>query len=578
MAFAYNVPLPLLNHEGNMAQNWERYKGIFKEADNLLNPKGDTRQRCSAMLLGIGEKGLEAYKALGLNDSEYYNWDAMLKRLDKIFNPIQNVIYKTFKFNTTDQKEGQSLRDYFTEIRHLADDCEFGQLKDRMVRDRIVVGIRDHEMRQKLLTLDAKNINLKKCMDIFYAFDCAQSTSAQMTNRQKHCANDVNVDKVKATDFHFQKKTDMIYDCKYCKGDHKIGFQFCPNAPKPWKQNKNRNKINYQNHRRQHQIIEEGDDSGSEDDMENHMSMNCDTITIEKKNLRIGSIHNENSSADMFRENIKIRNKLVNFKLDTGAEANTLSFKTFRHINGKLSDLQKTSVKLIAFDGTKIKPLGVVKLPCIAQGNEHSIKFFVTEKNLANLIGANSIIDMDLIQRTKRINQVKIKLGNAGLEKCDDEISMILKDYFGRVEKLIEQNKDKIKKISDLLIEKLPIDEKVFQKMTPVQDINKSPAAEILYGRNIRTKVPIKTTKLEGNWKDKMKFSKRKQKRYYDDKKAGTELQELKEGDDVRMKCDEESKVWRKATIKKRNGKRQYEAEDKDGMLFRQNRKLIHKP
>ena len=58
-------------------------------------------------------------------------------------------------------------------IRALAETCDFGALKDQLIRDRIVCGVRDNAVRRKLL--QESKLTLEKCIDICHA---AEATSA----------------------------------------------------------------------------------------------------------------------------------------------------------------------------------------------------------------------------------------------------------------------------------------------------------------------------------------------------------------------------------------------------------------
>ena len=62
----------------------------------------------------------------------------------------RNIIYDRAKFNSRTQQEGESVEDFIHSVQALAQHCSYGTLHDQMVRDRIVVGIRDSLLSQKL--------------------------------------------------------------------------------------------------------------------------------------------------------------------------------------------------------------------------------------------------------------------------------------------------------------------------------------------------------------------------------------------------------------------------------------------
>ena len=55
----------------------------------------------------------------------------------------RNVIFERSKFNMRKQEEGESVDTFITALHTLAERCNYGQLKDDLIRDRIVVGLRD---------------------------------------------------------------------------------------------------------------------------------------------------------------------------------------------------------------------------------------------------------------------------------------------------------------------------------------------------------------------------------------------------------------------------------------------------
>jgi hypothetical protein len=70
-----------------------------------------------------------------------------------------NVIFERARFNKRVQGEKESVIDFIEALYELAETCQFGDLKNELIRDRIVVGIRNASLSQKLmqdekLTLD----------------------------------------------------------------------------------------------------------------------------------------------------------------------------------------------------------------------------------------------------------------------------------------------------------------------------------------------------------------------------------------------------------------------------------------
>jgi len=58
---------------------------------------------------------------------------------------------KTFKFFTRIQQEGEKFDNFLAEIKKLSQTCDFGTMLDRMIQDKIVLGIRDKVLQERLL-------------------------------------------------------------------------------------------------------------------------------------------------------------------------------------------------------------------------------------------------------------------------------------------------------------------------------------------------------------------------------------------------------------------------------------------
>jgi hypothetical protein len=79
----------------------------------------------------------------------------VVSKFDEFFKVRRNVIFERARFNGRSQHEGETAEQYIMELYTLAEHCEYGDLKDEMIRDRLVVGIRDAALSQQL-QLDAK--------------------------------------------------------------------------------------------------------------------------------------------------------------------------------------------------------------------------------------------------------------------------------------------------------------------------------------------------------------------------------------------------------------------------------------
>ena len=62
----------------------------------------------------------------------------------------RNIIFERAKFNSRSQRAKESVDSFITDLYGLARYCNFGALKEELIRDRIVVGLQNRELSEKL--------------------------------------------------------------------------------------------------------------------------------------------------------------------------------------------------------------------------------------------------------------------------------------------------------------------------------------------------------------------------------------------------------------------------------------------
>ena len=75
----------------------------------------------------------------------------MCSKFKELCEGARNVIYERLVFNQRNQKEGERIDNFVSELKRLSVTCEFGALTDSFIRDRIVGGVLSDALRGKLL-------------------------------------------------------------------------------------------------------------------------------------------------------------------------------------------------------------------------------------------------------------------------------------------------------------------------------------------------------------------------------------------------------------------------------------------
>ena len=116
---------------------------------------------------------------------------------------------------------------YAAALRALAATCNFGNLRDELIRYRIMCGISNIKVKQKLL--QEPKFTLNRCLDIARS---AETTTAQLkviTGQIEDSTNEVHaVGNWKRNQNNLGTKRNFISDCKYCGGEHGWKKEYCP--------------------------------------------------------------------------------------------------------------------------------------------------------------------------------------------------------------------------------------------------------------------------------------------------------------------------------------------------------------
>ena len=73
-----------------------------------------------------------------------------MKKFDDHFIVRLNVIFERAKFNQRRQTEGETVDIFITDLHALVEHCDYGALQDDIIRDRIVVGLLNGKISEKL--------------------------------------------------------------------------------------------------------------------------------------------------------------------------------------------------------------------------------------------------------------------------------------------------------------------------------------------------------------------------------------------------------------------------------------------
>ena len=142
--------------------------------------------------------------------------DSFLQALTQHFEPQRNIIFERYLFNSANHGN-ENTDQYLNRLRKLASTCAYGALCDELIRDRLVIGIKSHEVRRRLLR--EKALTLNTALDIIRA---AETASDQLKKIDGEIETSVHAVKYKGKKPDFTRRVETVKQCKYCGTNYNL--------------------------------------------------------------------------------------------------------------------------------------------------------------------------------------------------------------------------------------------------------------------------------------------------------------------------------------------------------------------
>ncbi|UYV62275.1 K02A2.6-like [Cordylochernes scorpioides] len=378
---AAEKPSELALH-GNVAENWRRFKQrlmLYLEATEKAT-KPD-KLKVAILLNFIGEEALEVFNTFHLKEDEAENFDLVINKFDDFCEPKKNVIFERFKFFSATQKDGESIDSFITELKGLSTSCEFESQEDSLIRDRIVYGIQNKALQERLLR--EPNLTLLKAIEMCKTDEISKQQIKIMQNNQNIC----QIRKYEKKHSPKQnQESEKEFKCQRCGKSHRA-----KNCPAWGKRCSKCKKMN-------------------------HFAAFCKSSAIRSLNDETEetawSIHEAKVVHTLeWKKSIIVNGKEICFKLDSGAEVNVLPYTFTRQMKGL--EIFQTNRKLISYTGHEIKIKGIATLNCKTKNKTESLEFFIADGYYQPILGIEAIEKLSLI---KKCDAVQTEQNNSAKE------------------------------------------------------------------------------------------------------------------------------------------------------------------
>ena len=389
------LPLPARFDGANgphQAECWIRWSRRFERyrIASGLKTKPEYEQ-VSTLLYAIGDCADDILATLRLDETKA-TYNEVRTALNGYFDIRRNLIVQRALFNKRHQLAGESVDTFIQDLYRLAEDCDYGSLKDSLIRDRIVVGVVDDSFSDRL--------QAKADLTLEMAVQMSRQAEARKQNKDLIRGNAISETAPDST------RVDLV---EPHKRDSKSAMK-----PEDGVRPKSDRKCMWcggQQHKRQSRPAKDITFNSC------HKRGHFQAVCLSKKQTGKRRYINEvadleevevpflgevySSEADFWTASVKVDGHETHFKLDTGAAISIVSDK-----ESWLKDHQLTKSQQILRGprGTILPVVGTFRATLTYKERQISETVFVLKDQFYSLLSKKACVDLDLIARIGEVN------------------------------------------------------------------------------------------------------------------------------------------------------------------------------
>ena len=357
---------------------WSRRFERFRQASGLV--KEEEESQINTLICTMGDKADDILNSFKLSTAQLKQYHTVKTKFDENFVLRRNVIFERAKFNRRRQEKGETVDSFVIALHTLAEHCALGTLQDELIRDRIVVGLLDSKLAEKL-QLDPE-LTLTKAMHQARQSEAMKRQQTLMKNDFKEPAevDAVNFKKPpKSKDFKNQvKDSPAVRRCEYCGKTPGHIRQNCPAKETTC-----------------HKCSKRG-----------HWGIVCKSLktvgSVEEEDYAfLGAVGTE-AGENIWSVKLSLNNSPVSFKIDTGGDVTIIPESIYNSLNPSPT-LIKSSKTLFGPADTALPTHGYFmgKITHGEKATDQEI-FVVTGARQA-LLGRPAIESLQLVEKINAI-------------------------------------------------------------------------------------------------------------------------------------------------------------------------------
>lgn len=177
---------------------WVRRFERFRQASGLASKSEESQ--VNMLIYSMGQKADDILQSFRLTAEQEKKYQTVKEKFDGYFIQRRNPIFESAKFNMRKQGETEPVDNFITDLYTLAKQCEYNDLHDEMIRDRIVIGIRDNRLSEKMQM--ESDLTLEKAVSLARQ---SESVKIQQPTVRGEVQQETAIEAVKGANKSFQK-------------------------------------------------------------------------------------------------------------------------------------------------------------------------------------------------------------------------------------------------------------------------------------------------------------------------------------------------------------------------------------
>ncbi|CAI6346683.1 unnamed protein product [Macrosiphum euphorbiae] len=359
----------------------------------------NTHKKKLLFLTLIGNEGYSLLRDLCLPvkplDKSYDNLKTLLS---EYMNPKPNVVTERFKFKEWRQGN-ETIIQFVAVLKKMSEFCGFGTHLEDALRDQLVWGIKDQNIQKRLLS--EASLNFKRSVELSVAMEAATNDVNQLHNQNQvevlyqEPKNELVVGsrvqrKAMSTGLR-QKRTELV--C-YCCGEAGHVKPKCKYKDLLCK------KCNKKGHLKK----------VCKNDSFNVNNLEQDEVGMMEMESLYNLVPLQVNFIKPYCLELIVDGKNVLFQIDTGSGISVISVDSVKKFKiGSLDKLIKTNLKLKAYNGNIINPLGILSLVIGHKGLCKTLDLYVVNEGGPPIMGRDWITAFKVLPMELGLNTLSVQ-------------------------------------------------------------------------------------------------------------------------------------------------------------------------